>query len=462
MVTRKELLQHLPPYRDEWVVVHSNQSVKNIITELLNAHREFAGYYDMIAPLFDADTTEKICKNLYTFCKKNIEYKEESEDRQTTAIPAGILTRGYGDCKHYASFCGGVLDAIGRMKGEPIDFYYCFASYNPDQPDPYHVFIVVNDNGQQIWIDPTPGAEDKTPVWVVNKKISGMPLLRNIAGISDTEINVPDTSIDIPQELIGPISILQNYGVLSPLGEFNAARLDFVTAILPDNEAQNIRDAVAAIVQRGGAATVGNWFDDAFKGIQHFAAGMGMQVPRASFLGLVRINAFGYANKLKRALSYPDSKAALADKWERLGGVFSVLENTINAGATQPTATQIQQTADPVGTYRGSDGKLYFVANNQLVPGVAGIGAAIGIVPVVAAAAISSAAIIVAAIMPLITKLLANHGTVANDIPLNPQTGLPANYGGGTGILSFLQNNPLALLAILAIAGYAYYEYKNG
>lgn len=194
-VNRSELLGLLPAYQDAWVTIHDNQTVKDIIREVLAAHKEFAEYYDSIAPYFEGDTVQEICDNLYTFCKSEIRYREESEDDQTTALPTGLLTRGFGDCKHYASFCGGVLDALNRM-GYKIDWCYRFGCYNWWAGEPHHVFISVKDGDEEIWIDPTPKANSLTPLWSIDKKITTktknltMPLRRNIAGIGGSVMPV--------------------------------------------------------------------------------------------------------------------------------------------------------------------------------------------------------------------------------------------------------------------------------
>lgn len=170
-MTRGELLNRLPADRGRWVMINSTQSVPDIIREVCDAHSSFTSLYDKIGMLFNAPTIQGICDKLDAFCKANIQYREEKDTRQTTAVPQGILSRGYGDCKHYASFCGGVLGAINRATGKKINWHYRFASYNIFRRVPYHVFVVVQDKGGEIWIDPTPGAADKWPVWVINKKI---------------------------------------------------------------------------------------------------------------------------------------------------------------------------------------------------------------------------------------------------------------------------------------------------
>jgi hypothetical protein len=164
------ILSVLPPYRDKWITVTHTQDVSDIIKDICTAHRKFARYYDQFAMQFYSPSIDELCDDLYQFCKDNIEYVEENEDLQTTALPTGILTRGHGDCKHYASFIGGVLDAISRITGERIDWHYCFASYKKDQQTPYHVFVVVNGPSGPIWVDPTPGSANATPAWVINER----------------------------------------------------------------------------------------------------------------------------------------------------------------------------------------------------------------------------------------------------------------------------------------------------
>src|SRR5689334_5376498 len=103
-VDRSFILGQLPKYRNEWVTVMQRQAVPDIMRSLFEAHRKFAAYYDSIGLFFEGNTLAQTCDNLYNFCKANIRYKEETIDWQSTALPTGILVRGYGDCKHYASF----------------------------------------------------------------------------------------------------------------------------------------------------------------------------------------------------------------------------------------------------------------------------------------------------------------------------------------------------------------------
>lgn len=167
-VTREQILRTLPEYRDEWAVIKGRQYVPDIMEEILAAHREFASYYDRFSSLFFRDNIEALADELFFFCRDNIRYREETEDKQTTALPTGILQRGYGDCKHYALFIAGVLDSLNRMMGLGVDWNYYFAGYDGAK-EPYHVFVAVRDDRGEIWIDPTPGAESVYPTLLIKR-----------------------------------------------------------------------------------------------------------------------------------------------------------------------------------------------------------------------------------------------------------------------------------------------------
>lgn len=464
MTDKQTLLQRLPAYRDEWVTIVEQQKVSDIISEVLDAHRLNAKFYDQIALYFDSDDPEQIARDLYSFCKENFHYSEEPESSQRSFTPQGALSVGNIDCKGYAGFIGGVLGGIERATGKRLNWNYRFASYKVLDDTPGHVFIVMNNLGEEIWIDPTPGAESKQPVWQIDKKVKvgSMAVIRNIAGVEDgIEYDTfqaatrdqlfpnwqrgyyePDTFFprepitvsgaaavesitDVDDLTKQAINILFINGIIDAQGQINSAKLSDLPGILTAEEIELLESATLQ-------TTVGSFFGDLFKGVQHFAAGMGMQVPRATFLGLVSQNVFGYATKLQKAISYPDIKAKLADLWERAGGTFSKLESTINSGATKKAVLK-------------------------------GVSNTVGEVATVASI-IGSAAIIIAAIMPVITKMLnSKNADVYTGVPLDPATGLPVGSGAGlgSGLMGWIQENPVPSLAIAFVLGYAILNYKR-
>lgn len=134
------------------VMVIEDQQTNDIIARMLLKHAKTRPDYDKIYKAFEGDDIEDVCYNLWKFCKDNFNYVIEDEEAQYVSSPYTMLTNGEVDCKNYALFIGGVLDAMKRH-GDPIVWEYRFASYRTKEA-PGHVFVVVNPNTDNIWVDP--------------------------------------------------------------------------------------------------------------------------------------------------------------------------------------------------------------------------------------------------------------------------------------------------------------------
>lgn len=152
-MTNSTLIRALGNVAVKETKVKENQSARDIIKRILIKHENCAGMYDRIAASFSGGSVWDICERLYDYCRDNLPYYEESEEAQYVSSPYTILSRGYSDCKGYALFCGGILDALKRT-GKKIDWHFRFANYDILSDEPGHVFIVVNLNGGEIWLDP--------------------------------------------------------------------------------------------------------------------------------------------------------------------------------------------------------------------------------------------------------------------------------------------------------------------
>jgi hypothetical protein len=168
------------PYSEMLLI--DRQDTSDIVEALLNKHEACINDYDKFAYLFDGGTVLDICRRLYDFCRLYLDYNVESTKAQYTSKPGTILRRGYADCKCYALFCGGVLDALSRS-GEKINWCFRFASYKLFSKRPYHVFIVVNYYGTEIYIDPVFSRFDyrKPGMWLTDYDVSVKPA--QIAGM---------------------------------------------------------------------------------------------------------------------------------------------------------------------------------------------------------------------------------------------------------------------------------------
>ena len=160
MTGRNYILSKLPLYTATIEIIKDQQSVNDIIKGVKYCHKKYAADYDKIAIDFIGDTPEQTCRNIFNFLRKEAFYFVESEEVQTLRSPSAIVATGKIsgiDCKNYALFIGGVLDAINRSGFQYIPFVYRFASDKLLDPTPNHVFIVAfPETDHEIWIDPIP------------------------------------------------------------------------------------------------------------------------------------------------------------------------------------------------------------------------------------------------------------------------------------------------------------------
>lgn len=163
-MTPAKLLSILPPFQYNDQLIAKHQDVHDIVGEILEAHQVFSRDYDRIAGEFAGGSVEK---KLYDFCRNNIAYKVEKEKRQTSNSPAALLTLQKCDCKGYAQFIGGILDALNRSGRGRYNWVYRFGVYPginifDEEDDSYHVFVVVKrPDGSETWIDPVLDAFNK-------------------------------------------------------------------------------------------------------------------------------------------------------------------------------------------------------------------------------------------------------------------------------------------------------------
>lgn len=155
-ISANTILGSLPQFNNKKIELMSDQSVNDIMIGMKKAHKDFANDYDKICIYFLGNTVEKTCKNIFNFLRANTNYFIESEDLQTVKSPAAILHTKNIDCKNYALFAGGILDAINRNGLQDIPFCYRYVSNKMFDSSPNHVFIVALDNDREIWIDPIP------------------------------------------------------------------------------------------------------------------------------------------------------------------------------------------------------------------------------------------------------------------------------------------------------------------
>jgi hypothetical protein len=174
-MTKEAVLKRLSGFpKPPEIILVDDQQVPDIISAIVDQHINYVRHYDTIYSMFDQDGSwDQVAERLWTFCKEEIEYGIEPVEMQWASSPMTILRNGYCDCKGYALFCAGVIDAMKRA-GEPVDWCYRFGSYNLLKPTPHHVFVVINPATDNIWLDPVMGSFNchwPRPMWKIDERV---------------------------------------------------------------------------------------------------------------------------------------------------------------------------------------------------------------------------------------------------------------------------------------------------
>jgi hypothetical protein len=195
MVNRNVLIGKVSPFTGKREIVVANQDTVDIIDALIKNHYKYSNEYDKIFRYFDGGSVEETAYNVWQFLKDDFKYTIEPEKMQILRSPAAILASNVIgiDCKGYATFANGIMDAYRRNNKKNFDVYYRFASYDPFDSTPQHVFAVINENGVEYWIDPVLDQfdEKRQPYYYKNKIIKNMALvaMSGIPTISGTQNN---------------------------------------------------------------------------------------------------------------------------------------------------------------------------------------------------------------------------------------------------------------------------------
>jgi len=290
------LMGRLGPFQNRREMLTADQSTGDIIDAILEAHRRHAHDYSKISSFFNGGSRRATARKIFNFLKNNVRYVIEPGSKQTVKSPAAILATGYGDCKHYSLFAGGVLQNLG------IPFAYRFASYKMFDKQPQHVFVVVNPGtSNEIWIDPVVGDFDykKPYTYATDRKMA----LYSISGIGATAQQKAD---------------------------LKAAKAAKKAA--PTKAAKQAAKTSVKAARKAAGRTTGQVLKKGAKVVLKVAAAP----VRNSFLLLVTINFAGLATKLAAAWQKAPSK--LTNFWESAGGQINALKKAWEKGSTAAPA----------------------------------------------------------------------------------------------------------------------------
>jgi hypothetical protein len=295
------LMGRLGPFQNRREMLTADQSTGDIIDAILEAHRRHANDYSKISSFFNAGSRRATARKIFNFLKNNVRYVIEPGSKQTVKSPAAILATGYGDCKHYSLFAGGVLQNLG------IPFAYRFASYKMFDKQPQHVFVVVNPGtSNEIWIDPVVGDFDykKPYTYATDRKMA----LYSISGIGATAQQRADLRAAKAAKKAAPTKAAKQAAQTSVVAARKAA----------GRTAGQVLKKGAKVVLKVAAAPVRN-----------------------SFLLLVTINFAGLATKLAAAWQKAPSK--LQNFWESAGGQINALKKAWEKGSAKKRIFGMEQ-----------------------------------------------------------------------------------------------------------------------
>ena len=238
MVNNKELLLQLSPFTNHQNIIIDDQSVGDIIGAILDTHKQYKNEYDKIYMYFVGTDPKETAKNVFNYLKKNVKYNIEPEDLQTVKSPAAIIATGNigSDCKNYALFANGILDAYRRNELQNFDLYYRFASYELTDNTPQHVFAVMVSDGQEIWIDPVLSFfnQQKKPYFYTDKKIKDMALMA-LSGVHDPYENYYHNATigDATTQFLSAGVATGSNAILPGSGLITGALVNLVSSLFP-------------------------------------------------------------------------------------------------------------------------------------------------------------------------------------------------------------------------------------
>ena len=290
----EDLRAILPAPGGNYELLTGDQTVYDIVREVMTQHKMNQPDADKIARFFWAGNDIETANRIFDFCKKYLPYDFEPAKTQTVKTLGQILNdagTAPQDCKHYALFCGSILHSLQRQ-GYPVNVVYRFASDVKNHHYPKHVFVVLKTASGEYWVDPVLKSinQDYKYYYTLDKKPKTMALYR-VSGLSDRE-----------QIHAGNAFVSGFDGAY--VGKHGRGREKLKKFGKKLSKIQPGR----VLLKVGGA------------------------VPRNSFLLILKMNTFDLAKHLFEGGQNPTNKEKIKRKWESLGGKWGALAKAINDG----------------------------------------------------------------------------------------------------------------------------------
>jgi len=341
-------------------VVNRRNAFNSDIIEVLESNYPTAvANVKTFAQQFRGSTDQQTAHNVWNFLRSEIRYKRDPAHRQLIRIPGRFFHDGEGDCKSYSLAACSILSNLGFKTA------FRYTSYSGSNV-PTHVYCIAEKNGKKFIVDGvyhTFNAEKpytfKTDHTMNIETLSGIngnqtrkqfdlnnrqhlqTVLNRIGNknklvaliiqkkLSGDQRTLPYTPAQLAQYRIRLNNAINNVTVpfVKQLLQEEANKVASGTirgGIFGTGEDHEIGKLKIGKRLKAGFKKVGAGLKKVGKGLKK----IGLAPNRAAFLGLVRLNVKGLATKLQKS-----NQAKLKKTWEKIGGSYSKLMQTVNAGA---------------------------------------------------------------------------------------------------------------------------------
>jgi hypothetical protein len=377
-----------PTFQGIDVVYKSQADNKDIRNLLVNLVPQAKAQMGEFSKSFRGRNPKETCKKIFDYIKNNFTYVADGGE-QIIKLPSALLKKKVGDCKSYSLFTASILENL------KIPYKFVYTSYNSN-PIPQHVYVITEDG---CIIDVVYGIfnKEKKPTYRYTQDMN----VRYMAGISG---NCTDCNNGMGFTIISKDKRDQfkNYA---------------------KEKTQDIGAGVKTAAFFGG---------------------------RLVFLGLVRGNYDGFANKLQKV-----DTNKMKSNWEKIGGDYSALTQAIKEGASKP-AKKLGLLGKIKGLFakKGVNG-IGAMSDSEIQAAIVTAATAVGsLIPAAGTAAGASVGAVLAALYPTVIEMVKQTPAAEitdGTLPTPPPTTPPAFEGDST---SF---NFSTILPIIAIGGAVLY-----
>jgi len=128
--------------------VTRHQTATDIIQQMRRAEKNSRGQSLRLAQQYKGKPQKDIARGVYNFLRHEMQYRKEPTSKQTAKEIRRYVADGFGDCKHYATYAVGVLNACR------VPAWFVLVSQRKRSKNPTHAYACCMIGEQVYVIDP--------------------------------------------------------------------------------------------------------------------------------------------------------------------------------------------------------------------------------------------------------------------------------------------------------------------